>query len=112
MIPKRHGPSRRIAVRALGTCEHCKGEGITKGIFHEMACYACHGSGIVDRETGAAIELGELVLQLRMRLTRVNTENKALREQLERAGIVPGPAQDYAGKKNRRGIGGGHWTGD
>ncbi|MFG5864465.1 hypothetical protein [Metapseudomonas sp. CR1201] len=83
-----------------------------KGIFYEMPCDACNGAGIVDAKTGERIELAELVVQLRLRLTRANTENKALQAQLERAGIVSGAAQDYVGTNNRRGVGGGNWTGD
>ncbi|UCP00087.1 hypothetical protein LF844_09820 [Metapseudomonas lalkuanensis] len=115
MIGKKHGPARRLEVRALGPCPgQCRGSGVIKGIFHEMPCDACNGAGIVDAKTGERIELAELVVQLRMRLTRANTENQALQAALEKAGLWPlgGPADDYAGRKNRRGVGGGNMTGD
>jgi hypothetical protein len=86
---------------------------VIKGVFYEMPCDPCNGAGIVDAKTGERIELAELVVQLRLRLTRANTDNQALQAALEKAGLWPltGPADDYAGN-NRRGAGGSHYTGD
>ena len=67
---KRVGPSWFKKERSVVTCTTCSGRGVTKGIFHEMACGDCHGAGLVDGETGEALEPLELVLQLRLRLNR------------------------------------------
>ncbi|MCY1381472.1 hypothetical protein D9M68_929500 [compost metagenome] len=105
MIPRRHGPARRIEVRPLGTCSACAGQGVIKGVFHEMACAGCDGSGVVDRVTGEALDPQELIVQLRIRLTRANETIELQRIRLERAGLAGGPSADYQGA-------GGNWTGD
>ena len=82
-------------------CEPCKGSGVFKGIFHKGDCAACNGGGVVSAETHAALEYPELVAYLR--------------DALKRAQVRPvgwGSAADYEGMRNRRGIGGGNWTGD
>nr|WP_108096647.1 hypothetical protein [Pseudomonas sp. GV071] len=108
-IPKRHGPSRTIEVVPLGRCEICRGAGVLKGIFHEMACAGCNGSGLVHRETGEALAAEAMVTQLRLRLNHANRQIQHLESQRPK---VDGAAQDYAQDRNRRGTGGGNWTGD
>lgn len=107
MIPKRHGPDRKIGVIPLGRCEICQGMGVIKGIFYEGACAACNGSGLVNRDTGEALSSDSMVVQLRLRLNRANR----LLAQYEGEKKC-GAHEDYTGRHNPAGKGGGNWTGD
>lgn len=76
------GPSLSKKKRPLAKCPECQGRGITKGVFFEMTCPGCNGGGVVDKQTGQALDLEALVLELRMRLNdRANTIT-LLQEQL------------------------------
>ncbi|WP_165677448.1 hypothetical protein [Metapseudomonas otitidis] len=108
MIPKRHGPARRLEVINLAGCPACAGAGWIKGIWHDMPCASCNGAGLVNRETGEALPAEDLVIQLRLRLNRANR----LLAHYESERPTGGPHADYTGKKNPAGIGGGNWTGD
>lgn len=108
-IPKQHGPSRHIDVVPLGRCEICQGKGVLKGIFHDMPCAACNGSGLVHKETGEAIATEVMVTQLRLRL---NHANRLIAHYESERPKVDGAGRDYAGERNRAGNGGGNWTGD
>jgi len=93
---RRHGPDLVRAVRALADCPACRGRGVVKGLFHELACDACRSSGFVDAETGQALELDELVFQL----------GRALRKEraLRLAPPAAGPERDYHGDGRRHGV--------
>lgn len=95
----------------LERCEICKGLGRIRGVFHVMECAGCNGGGFV-RPDGLALEYPELVTQLRLRLTSANQGIEQQRAVIERAGLGKGAADDYQGARNRRGVGGGNWTGD
>jgi hypothetical protein len=103
-VKKVHGPSFRKTVRPLRECSACRGTGLAKGMFYEMDCAACNASGWVCAETGQALELPELVLQLNMKL-------RAMARDLAQAGH-PGGAQQQYEQNNRRGAGGSNYTGD
>lgn len=81
---KKSGPAFRQQKVALARCDECKGRGVVKPMFYEMACVTCHASGIVDKDTGEGLPLADLVLQLRIRLNEKSEENRQLREQLSR----------------------------
>ncbi len=74
---KRSGPSLRQQARKLGTCGQCNGKGTVIGVFHEMACFHCGGSGIVCGESGEPLADHETIMQLRIRL---NWANRRIRE--------------------------------
>jgi hypothetical protein len=99
-----HGPDFRKAVRPLRECSACRGTGLVKGMFYEMDCAACNASGWVCAETGQALELPELVLQLNMKL-------RAMARDLSKAGHQGGPQRQYE-QNNRRGAGATNFTGD
>lgn len=103
-MKKSHGPAFRKAMRPLRECADCRGSGLVKGLFHQMDCAACNASGWVCAETGQALELPELVLQLNMKL-------RAMARDLARAGHQGGPQQQYE-QNNRRGAGAANFTGD
>ncbi|MCY1455082.1 hypothetical protein D9M71_721920 [compost metagenome] len=103
-----------VAMLKLERCEICLGRGAVRGIFHRnMECAGCNGGGFVTPE-GVALEYPALVQQLRLRLARSGNERRMLQAALEKAGLWPlaGPGDDYVGRNNRRGVGGGNMTGD
>lgn len=113
MIGRKHGPERRIGIIALAECVACQGKGIIEGVFHQMTCAGCNGSGMVSKESGEALDPQVLVVQLRMRLSQAHARIRHQQAVMESAGLVQdGPKGDYQGMSNRRGIGGGNWTGD
>lgn len=83
MTSKRSGPSFKQETRPLAKCTPCKGKGTTQGVFYEIPCHQCAGSGIVDKETGEQLPQDELVLQLRIRLNEKIQENSMLRSELQ-----------------------------
>jgi hypothetical protein len=102
---KRHGPDFRKELRPLAECGTCHGKGVTKGISYELDCLACNASGWVCADTGAALPLEDLVLQLNMKLRKVTAE-------LSRARHNQGGAHEQYEQNNRRGAGGTNYTGD
>jgi hypothetical protein len=106
---KQHGPDRATAVIPLGRCEICLGKGFIKGIWHTMECAGCNASGLVNKDTGAALEPAAMVAQLRLRLNGAQRMIEHLSSQLPATG---GPADDYSGQSNNHHRGGGNWTGD
>jgi hypothetical protein len=73
-------------------------------MFHEMECATCNASGWVCAETGEALPLADLVLQLNMKL-------RAMERDLAIADQQSGAQQQYE-QNNRRGAGGTNYTGD
>lgn len=103
-MKRRHGPDLQKQLRPLAPCRECQGRGVVKGLFYEMPCDGCHGSGFVDAQTGERLDLEELVLQL----------GKALRLERQRLANLPaatGAERDYGSDNGRHGLRG-HWTGD
>ena len=78
----RAGPSMTIKRQPIAKCDSCGGEGIIKGLFHEMPCNHCEGAGIVHGETGEAMDPQEVILQLRLRLNKAAQVVHRLREQV------------------------------
>lgn len=103
-MKRRHGPDLQKQLRPLAPCRECQGRGVVKGLFYEMPCDGCHGSGFVDAQTGERLDLEELVLQL----------GKALRLERQKLANLPaaaGAERDYGSDSGRHGLRG-HWTGD
>ena len=103
-MKRRHGPDLQKQLRPLAPCRECQGRGVVKGLFYEMPCDGCHGSGFVDAQTGERLDLEELVLQL----------GKALRLERQKPANLPaaaGAERDYGSDNGRHGLRG-HWTGD
>lgn len=103
-MKRRHGPDLQKQLRPLAPCRECQGRGVVKGLFYEMPCDGCHGSGFVDAQTGERLDLEELVLQL----------GKALRLERQKLANLPAAAgaERYYGSDNGRHGLRGHWTGD
>ena len=103
---KSHGPAFRKQMKLLRECYDCRGNGLRLGMFHELECVTCNASGWVCAETGDALPLAEMVLQLNMKL-------RAMTRELDAALAAPssGAQQQYE-QNNRRGAGGSNFTGD
>lgn len=86
-------------------CGTCRGKGVICGVFHQLDCTACHGSGWVCQLTGDALPLEDLVPQLNMKLRNLAAE-------LNRARHSQRGAQEQYEQNNRRGAGGSNYTGD
>jgi hypothetical protein len=100
-----HGPAFRKELKPLMGCGTCRGNGVVSGVFHQLDCAACHGSGWVCQSTGDALPLEDLVPQLNMKLRHMAAE-------LNRARHSQGGAHEQYEKNNRRGAGGSNYTGD
>ena len=83
-MKKSHGPAFRKALRPLRECLDCRGVGVVRGVFHEMECATCNASGWICAETGAALPLTDLVLQLNMKL---QVAEQIIRSQIGRAHV-------------------------
>ena len=106
-MKKSHGPTFDKALKPLRECLDCRGTGVVRGLFHQIECSTCNASGWVCAETGAALPLADLVLQLNMKL-RVMARDLAVAKQ---PANTNGPQQYYE-QNNRRGAGGSNFTGD
>ena len=106
-MKKSHGPAFRAAQLDLAKCPACRGKAVIKGVFHELPCIQCNASGWVTAETGEALPLEVLVMQLSIRLQAAEQQI----EQLKRPVPMIGPAAQYD-ENNRRGPGATNFTGD
>lgn len=104
MMKKQHGPTFVRCQIPLTDCPTCIGKGIVQGIFHQLDCIGCHGSGQVQAVTLEALPIEELVLQLGM-LLRCERHNSKSTPALDR---VVAQYQEI----NRRGPGGSSYKGD
>lgn len=97
---KQHGPDLTRKVKPISRCVTCHGRGVTKGVFYEMECDACAGTGWVDYTTGQAMPAEDLVFTLSHRLLHLEQQLATLQRM-----------QPYE-SSNRRGPHGSHRTGD
>ena len=91
----------------LVKCPTCKGRAVVRGVFFELACTACNGSGWVVEGSKLVLPLDELVTQLSFKLQAAEQQIT----QMKRPSEMHGPEQQYQGT-NRRGAGGSNFTGD
>ena len=96
---RRVGPSKTIKRQPIARCGDCGGDGIIKGLFHEMPCNHCEGAGIVHGETGEAMDPQDVILQLRLRL---NQASKVVRQLKAK---IPADGEDRGYGAGRRGYG-------
>ena len=91
----------------LEPCPTCKGKAVVKGLFYELICTACNGSGWVIRGSRLVLSSDELVIQLSLKLQQAQRKI----EVLQKDSSISGPAEYYH-MNNRRGAGGSNYTGD
>jgi DnaJ-class molecular chaperone len=91
----------------LELCPTCKGKAVVKGLFYELICTACNGSGWVVRGSRLVLSSDELVTQLSFKLQQTQREI----EVLQQGASISGQAEYYQ-MNNRLGAGGTNYTGD
>jgi hypothetical protein len=91
----------------LAQCRVCRGRAVVKGVFYELVCTDCNGSGWVIHGSRLVLPLEELVTQLSFKLQKAERQIEAL----ERPTKVVGPQQQYQ-ESNRLGAGGTNYTED
>lgn len=105
MMKKQHGPAFRREKKQLMACGRCRGAGLVRGVFHDLDCEICDGTGWVCAVSGHPIPLADLVRQLNQRLRDAVADAGRLRHE------VDGAQQQY-NENNRLGAGGTNYTGD
>ncbi|MEN5126852.1 hypothetical protein [Pseudomonas alloputida] len=91
----------------LVQCQICKGRAVVKGMFYELVCTDCNGSGWVVEGSRLVLPLEELVTQLSFKLQQAQREIETLKVPAK----AVGPQQQYQ-ESNRLGAGGTNYTGD
>jgi hypothetical protein len=104
-MKRTHGPALRRQRKSMMECGACRGAGIVGGVFHDLDCVTCDGTGWLCAVTGSPLALPELVLELNRRLRDALAEVGRARHQI-------GGAQQQYNENNRRGAGGTNYTGD
>lgn len=85
----------------------CKGRAVVEGVFYELVCIDCNGSGWVVEGSRLVLSLEELVTQLSFKLQHAQRQIDALKGPVK----VVGSQQQYL-EPNRLGAGGINYTGD
>jgi hypothetical protein len=97
----------RKAQIELEHCSTCKGKAVLPGVFYELVCSDCNGSGWVMAGSRLVLSTDELVTQLSLRLQQAQHEIEVL-QQVQSASDPTG----YYQQNNRRGAGASNYTGD
>lgn len=97
---RKTGPDLQKAVPAIQRCRACRGQGFTKGVFFELDCAACDGTGWLGMD-GMPVEPAALIRSLGRRVTEA-----------EQRLVDQAKVSTWAEDNNRRGAGGSHFTGD
>lgn len=104
-MQKRPMPGFKRERIELEPCSICKGKAVIKGVFYELICADCNGSGWVVGGSKLVLSSDELVTQLSFKLQQMQREIAVLKG----LAIVAGPRHE---KSNRLGAGGTNYTGD
>ena len=91
----------------LEPCPICNGKAVVQGVFYELICSDCNGSGWVMAGSWLVLSSDELVIQLSLKLQQAQREI----EMFQQDSSISGPAEYYQ-TNNRRGAGGSNYTGD
>ncbi|KDD65560.1 hypothetical protein V466_27975 [Pseudomonas mandelii PD30] len=91
----------------LEPCSICTGKAVVMGLFYELVCTECSGSGWVVLGSRLVLSLDDLVTQLSFKLQQAEREIAALKGPTK----VVGPQRQYK-ISNRLGAGGTNYTGD
>lgn len=106
-MQKRQGPGFKRERIELEPCSICMGSAVVVGVFHELVCTDCNGSGWVVQGSKLVLSVDELVTQLSFKLQQLQREVRALKT----APTLIGPQSQYE-QPNRLGAGGTNYTGD
>lgn len=91
----------------LEFCSICLGKAVVKGLFYELICTGCNGSGWVVRGSKLVLSSDELVTQLSLKLQFAMREISSLKD----LPTTTEPRNQYE-RSNRLGAGGTTYTGD
>ena len=106
-MQKRQEPGFKRERIELEPCSICKGRAVVVGVFYELVCTDCNGSGWVVQGTRLVLSVDELVTQLSFKLQQAQREVSALKT----PSTPIGPQSQYE-QPNRLGAGGTNYTGD
>jgi hypothetical protein len=106
-MQKRPMPGFKRERIELEPCSICKGKAVIKGVFFELICTDCNGSGWVVGGSKLVLSSDELVTQLSFRLQEAQREIAALKRPANMSGF-----QRQDKQSNRLGAGGTNYTGD
>lgn len=106
-MQKRQVPGFKRERIELEPCSVCKGRAVVTGVFYELVCTDCNGSGWVVQGTKLVLSVDELVTQLSFKLQQAQREVLALNT----PPAPIGPQSQYE-QPNRLGAGGTNYTGD
>lgn len=106
-MQKRQGPGFKLERIELEPCSICKGRAVVAGVFYELVCTDCNGSGWVVQGSKLLLPVDELVTQLSYKLQQAQREILRLRA----TPTSIGPQSQYE-QPNRLGAGGTNYTGD
>lgn len=106
-MQKAQGTSFKRQKINLELCPICKGKAMVEGLFHELACTDCNGSGWVVSGCRLVLSSGELLTQLSFKLQQAQRELAALKGSANVVGL-----QRHYEQTNRLGAGGTNYTGD
>lgn len=106
-MQKGHGIGFKRRRIELEPCPTCRGKAVVKGLFYELICTACNGSGWVIRGSRLVLSSDELVTQLSFKLQQAQREIEVLQQGSSTSGQT-----EYYQMNNRRGAGGTNYTGD
>ena len=91
----------------LEHCSICKGKAVVKGLFYELVCADCNGSGWLVQGSKLMLSSDELVTQLSFKLQHAQREISALK-----GSPLMSELQSQYERSNRLGAGGTNYTGD
>lgn len=106
-MQKRKGPGFKRERIELEPCSICKGRAVVAGVFYELVCADCNGSGWVVQGTKLVLSADELVTQLSFKLQQAQCEVLSLKTPPAPIGL-----QGQYEQPNRLGAGGTNYTGD
>lgn len=106
-MQKGQGPGFKRLRIELEPCPICKGKAVVQGLFYELVCTDCNGSGWVVLGSRLVLSSGELVTQLSFKLQQAQREISALKG----SPSMVGPQSQYE-QSNRLGAGDTNYTGD
>jgi hypothetical protein len=106
-MQKRPAPGFERERIELEPCSICKGKAVIKGVFYELVCTDCNGSGWLVKGSRLVLSSDELVTQLSFKLQQSQREIAALKGPTKTAG-----PQRQNERSNRLGAGGTNYTGD
>ncbi|MCP4597777.1 hypothetical protein [Neptuniibacter sp.] len=84
-MAKSSGPALKLNLPKLKPCDidDCK-SGVIKGLYHEMQCANCNGSGVVNAHTGEPVPEDLLIPAMAKTISHLKSEVRCLKEQLKR----------------------------